>query len=365
MIIKMNKKFMFKTLFLTLITALMFYTTVWADLIIVLQIDNPNMTVNGNLTQVDESGSVPIIKDGRTLVPLRSIIETAGGSVNWDSAERKIDISVPRYTELGYDSNTNEFTFLSGNKSIADKQAADFSALIDYDISIENAYTDVRNAKLENKGNGKYIIYLPDSYSITLWIDKKIAIVDGSEKQLDTVPAIINGSTMIPLRFVSDNMNLKTNWVDEQKAVIISDSEIDIAATHISYPPFFIETVATPPETNIPAIISKPERTNEIIQNKINDNLKLVGKGIDMYTYSDISQLYYELGDYENGLYYAKLCFNSPHTTDYTKPYQFAINILNYTKLIKIPNNEWEKLKSLAISYYGHNEDFMIMLSVL
>lgn len=50
-----------------------------------MQIGNPVMTVNGEEKDIDENGTVPVIDNDRTLVPIRAIIEAMGGSVLWDS----------------------------------------------------------------------------------------------------------------------------------------------------------------------------------------------------------------------------------------------------------------------------------------
>ena len=49
-----------------------------------MQIGNPFMTVNGKQTPIDDNGTVPIIRNDRTLVPIRFVIEGMGGTVNWD-----------------------------------------------------------------------------------------------------------------------------------------------------------------------------------------------------------------------------------------------------------------------------------------
>lgn len=52
---------------------------------ILLQIDNPMMTVNGVEKEIDPGrGTVPIMANNRTLVPVRAIIEEIGGSVTWE-----------------------------------------------------------------------------------------------------------------------------------------------------------------------------------------------------------------------------------------------------------------------------------------
>ena len=55
------------------------------DTIITLQIDNPDMTVNGQTKEIDPgAGTTPVVVDERTLVPVRAIIEAVGGTVDWD-----------------------------------------------------------------------------------------------------------------------------------------------------------------------------------------------------------------------------------------------------------------------------------------
>lgn len=52
---------------------------------IVLQIGNPIMTVNGDEKEIDPgTDTEPVIINGRTLVPIRAIIEEMGGSASWD-----------------------------------------------------------------------------------------------------------------------------------------------------------------------------------------------------------------------------------------------------------------------------------------
>lgn len=54
-----------------------------------LQIDNPVMTVNGIEREIDPGqGTTPVIVDDRTLVPIRAVIESFGGSADWDGETR-------------------------------------------------------------------------------------------------------------------------------------------------------------------------------------------------------------------------------------------------------------------------------------
>lgn len=57
-----------------------------SEVSIIMQIDNPIMTVNGVDAEIDPGvGTVPIIREGRTLVPIRAIVEGIGGEVEWNA----------------------------------------------------------------------------------------------------------------------------------------------------------------------------------------------------------------------------------------------------------------------------------------
>lgn len=47
------------------------------DFILTMQIGNPVMIVNSEEQNIDEKGTTPAIQNGRTLVPIRAIIEAS------------------------------------------------------------------------------------------------------------------------------------------------------------------------------------------------------------------------------------------------------------------------------------------------
>jgi hypothetical protein len=65
---------------------------------IYLWIDNPKAKVNGEAKWIDEGNHnvKPIIKNGRTMLPLRFVAESLGCSVEWDAATRTITITYPK-----------------------------------------------------------------------------------------------------------------------------------------------------------------------------------------------------------------------------------------------------------------------------
>jgi hypothetical protein len=125
--------------------------------VMVLQVGNAAFTVNGVAKTLD---SPPVIKNGRTLVPIRAIIEALGGVVGWDGTARKATVT------LG-------------------------------------------------------------SATVELWIGKSAAKVNGVSTLIDpanakVVPEIINGRTMLPVRFVSENLGCSVLWADATKTITIT-----------------------------------------------------------------------------------------------------------------------------------------------
>ena len=76
--------------------------------IIKLQIDNPVMTVNKDYLEIDPGqGTTPVIRNDRTLVPIRAIIEALDGTVGWDGASRTVLLKMDSDTvKLVIDSKT-------------------------------------------------------------------------------------------------------------------------------------------------------------------------------------------------------------------------------------------------------------------
>jgi len=144
---------------------------------VLLWIDSPTMTVDGVRQEIDPGRDArPIIRDGRTLVPVRAIVEELGGGVSWDEADRRVSITLA-------------------------------------DIAIE------------------------------LWIGRSTASVNGVSRPVDpanprVVPEIVNGRTMVPLRFVAESLGATVAWNQarreinltfEQNLIQNSDKSIGLA----------------------------------------------------------------------------------------------------------------------------------------
>lgn len=61
---------------------------------VTLWIDSAYMLVNHRALPIDAQGTHPILFRGRTLVPIRSVIEAFGGTTTWDPADHRVTITL-------------------------------------------------------------------------------------------------------------------------------------------------------------------------------------------------------------------------------------------------------------------------------
>jgi hypothetical protein len=61
-----------------------------------------------------------------------------------------------------------------------------------------------------------------DTTQVKLIIGNNYATVNGTEVKMDTPPQIVNGGTMVPLRFVSEALGANVSWKADQQLVAIS-----------------------------------------------------------------------------------------------------------------------------------------------
>jgi len=131
------------------------------DIVVSLQIDNPIMEINGEETEIDAGrGTAPIITDGRTLVPIRAIVEAFDGTAEWEEDTRSV------------------------------------------------------------------LLHMEDD-TIRLIIDSNVAYLNNEAQLLDTVPTVVNGRTMLPIRFVAEGFNLGVAWDNETRTVSVIRNSFD------------------------------------------------------------------------------------------------------------------------------------------
>lgn len=97
----------------------------------------------------------PIVKEGRTLVPLRAIFEILGATVDWDQTTKTV--------------------------------------------------TGVLDEKI-----------------IKLQVNNKIANINGKDVELDVPAIVVNGSALVPVRFIAESLGAKVDWDSNTKSVLVN-----------------------------------------------------------------------------------------------------------------------------------------------
>ena len=127
--------------------------------IITLSVGSMVAHLDGQVVTLD---TPPVIVSGRTLVPLRPIIEGLGGAITWIPETRSVEV---------------EF-------------------------------------------NGTTLL---------LQIRNRTAVIDGEAVQMDVPATIMNGRTMLPVRFVSEHLGADVQWEELTKTVTITVSNTTVA----------------------------------------------------------------------------------------------------------------------------------------
>ncbi len=69
----------------------------------------------------------------------------------------------------------------------------------------------------------KTVTYITEEVEIMLQIGSDIGLVNGIAVKLDAAPQIINGRTMVPLRFISETLGYEVIWEKETRGIYIEN----------------------------------------------------------------------------------------------------------------------------------------------
>ncbi|MBR3933063.1 MAG: peptidylprolyl isomerase [Clostridia bacterium] len=89
------------------------------------------------------------------------------------------------------------------------------------------------------EASSQVVITTPEK-SITLTLGSCEAVVNGEKVILDVAPEEFNGRTMVPLRFISENLGMKVEYIPSTQQILITDNKIimKIGETDIYYDDF-------------------------------------------------------------------------------------------------------------------------------
>ncbi|NOU97294.1 AMIN domain-containing protein [Paenibacillus sp. LMG 31456] len=78
-------------------------------------------------------------------------------------------------------------------------------------------------AKVEWNQAARKVMITKASMKIEMVIDQLSATVNGVNNNLDSAPLLIEGNTLLPVRFVAENLGVEVNWNDVQRAVYLQE----------------------------------------------------------------------------------------------------------------------------------------------
>ncbi|MCM3700339.1 copper amine oxidase N-terminal domain-containing protein [Paenibacillus macerans] len=128
----------------------------------------------------------------------------------------------------------------------------------------------------------KVTITLGDN-TIELWIDQKTASVNGTKKELAVAPTIINGRTMIPVRFVSENLGATIRWNGDSQIVLIYYGGAEESATDLfsfDYKITMLDAVQKKEDNKktLEDVVKENQQKHEKVQYNDHDPLDYYGK---------------------------------------------------------------------------------------
>lgn len=141
--------------------------------------DTISVVLNGETIDfTDENGNKvnPQLINDRTMVPLRKIFEVLGVTIEWDG-----------------------------------------------DTETVTATTEEKTMKLQINNNVATVIKGDETEEITL----------------DAAPVVIDGRTLVPVRFISETLGLKVGWEQETQTVVILDTHIVLEIVKEKAPTFY------------------------------------------------------------------------------------------------------------------------------
>lgn len=196
--------------------------------IILLQVGNPILSVNGLERQIDGKNTVPVIQNENTMLPVRAVVEAMNGTVNWDGTEQSV--------VLTHDSDVIKLTIGSNTGYINDKGQA-----------------------------------------------------------LATAPVIINGVTMLPIRFIAESFGYGVVWENQSKTVTIKSSLSQMAADsgnpvlpEVGNDNILVVYFSMPETSNANNMTQEEDNSVVVIDGEVLGNTQYVAQLIQEKTGSDI-----------------------------------------------------------------------------
>jgi N-acetylmuramoyl-L-alanine amidase len=112
----------------------------------------------------------------------------------------------------------------------------------------------------------KKVTVTKDDLKIVMQLNKKDVTVNGKSSQLIEAPVNVKGSALLPLRFLAENFGLKVTWKNETRSVLLS--KITVNQPVVISKPVEVTVPVLPKDANtVEGIVDIPQETpgNEVV----------------------------------------------------------------------------------------------------
>ncbi|OXM88024.1 N-acetylmuramoyl-L-alanine amidase [Paenibacillus rigui] len=87
-------------------------------------------------------------------------------------------------------------------------------------------------SKVQWEEKSRKVTVVKDDVTIQLYIDKNEAVVNNKKTQLEAAPQLTDGNTLLPVRFVSEQLGVKVTWDELTRSVFLYQQEKEASNTN-------------------------------------------------------------------------------------------------------------------------------------
>ncbi|MBT2687092.1 copper amine oxidase N-terminal domain-containing protein [Bacillus sp. ISL-47] len=207
-----------------------------------LSINSKHAYVNGSRMTMDVA---PMIKDGRTLVPLRFVGEAYDSYVDWDGKNRKVTITADGSKPV--DPPPVKTYSLYFNDKRVDTSTPPIIKNNRVHVAMESLLEQMDGEVLWHDHGSRMAIYV-DDVELIIYSGEKYALINGQYIYTTENPIIHNGKYYIPLSFLKETFGGTSTYNSATKTVYIKINKAKFESDFLK-----VETVNIVRPQNIPA----------------------------------------------------------------------------------------------------------------
>ncbi|HPF48499.1 MAG TPA: stalk domain-containing protein [Caldisericia bacterium] len=179
---------------------------------------DPGCTVEPG-AKVSEDGSF-VVEYAASEAP--SVLEVI--STSPEGMVEKKSISVVKYLKL---------IMRLGKSEVSDHEGNSWSLDVPPQLVGGSTYVPMRfigerlGARVEWVASERKVLYYLGLSVVEIWIGKDVAKVNGVEQKMPGAPVIVSGSTLVPVRFVSEALGADVAWFGDEKRIEIEYPKVE------------------------------------------------------------------------------------------------------------------------------------------